>query len=47
LLFKTICVVSFGLEKTPQKYPEQLYHFSRVGDDFSFEKKIPLNKKLI
>jgi hypothetical protein len=30
--------MSFGLEN--QKYPQQLHHFSGVGDDFSYEIKI-------
>jgi hypothetical protein len=33
LFLKTICVISFGLEKIPQKYPQQLCHFLGVGDD--------------
>jgi hypothetical protein len=32
--------MSFGLEKIPQKYPQQISHFSRVGDDFSYENKL-------
>jgi hypothetical protein len=36
---EAICVISFGLEKIPQKYPQKLCHFLGVGDDFSYEKK--------
>jgi hypothetical protein len=36
--------MSFGLEKIPQKYPQQLCHFSMVRDDFNYEKKL-INKK--
>jgi hypothetical protein len=32
-----ICVISFGFEKIPQKYPQQLHQFSGVKNDFSYE----------
>ncbi len=33
-------MILFELEKVPQKYPQQFHHFSGVGDDFSYEKKL-------
>jgi hypothetical protein len=44
LTFKANRVISFGLKKVPQEYPQQLCYFLGVGDDFSFEKKV-INKK--
>ncbi len=38
--FKAICVISFGLEKVPQKYPQQFFHSLGVGDDFNYENKL-------
>jgi hypothetical protein len=32
-------VSSHGLEKVPQKYPQQFCHLLGVGDDFSYEKE--------
>jgi hypothetical protein len=43
---KAICVISFGLEKIPQKYPQQLHRFSKVGDDFSYGNKLQSPKNL-
>jgi hypothetical protein len=40
LLAKAICVISFGLEKIPQKYLQKLCQFLGVKDDFNYEKKI-------
>jgi hypothetical protein len=39
LIFQKKIVISFGLEKVPQKYPQQLRHFLGVEDDFSYENK--------
>jgi hypothetical protein len=35
-LLKTICFISFGFEKIPQKIP----HYLRVGNDLSYKKKL-------
>jgi hypothetical protein len=37
---KAIYVISFGLEKVPQKYPQQFFHSLGVGDDFNYENKL-------
>jgi len=38
------CII--WLEKIPHKYPQQLCHFSKVGDDFSYENKLHQTKNL-
>ncbi len=41
--FKSICVISFGLEKVPQKYPQKLCHFLGVRDDYENKFHYPKN----